>query len=366
MGSCRRGSRPPSAASQAEDLDLAAIGARTEDAGVPAIPFVKAVEALLPEKLRGHFHRGATSQDILDTALVLQIADGLGLIGDRPRRRDRRTGCPCRRHRKTPQAGRSYGQHAAPITFGYAVAVWLAGIADCAATLPALRERALVASLGGPVGTLAALGDDGPAVLAAFAASLGLAVPPATWHVSRGRIVAVGAWLATLIGALAKMATDVVFLASTEVGEVAEPPVAGRGGSSAMPHKRNPLSAGVILAAHAAAKGHVVTLLDCMAAAHQRPAGPWHAEWHALPQLFGLASGALREARRLAEGLVVHAERMRTNLDLTRGLLFADAVAARLAPSLGREAAHAIVERAAAAVRDTGPPLRARFWRAKQ
>jgi 3-carboxy-cis,cis-muconate cycloisomerase len=155
------------------------------------------------------------------------------------------------------------------------------------------------------------------------------------------------------------MATDVAHLASTEVGEVAEPYVPGRGGSSAMPHKRNPVSSTVILAAQAAAPGHVMTLLNAMAAAHERPAGLWHAEWHALPQLFGLASGALREARALAEGLEVDADRMRANLEATRGLLFADAVAGRLAPQMGREAAHDLVEHAAMQVRATGASLRA-------
>ena len=138
---------------------------------------------------------------------------------------------------------------------------------------------------------------------------------------------------------------------------MAEPYVQGRGGSSAMPHKRNPVSSTVILAAQAAAQGHVVTLLTAMAAAHERPAGLWHAEWHALPQLFGLASGALARGAPLAEGLEVHADRMRANIDATRGLLFADAVAARLAPQLGREAGHALVEHAAEQVRTTGAPL---------
>jgi 3-carboxy-cis,cis-muconate cycloisomerase len=154
------------------------------------------------------------------------------------------------------------------------------------------------------------------------------------------------------------MGTDVSNLASTEVAEVQEPYVPGRGGSSAMPHKRNPVSATVILAAHGATKGHVGTLIDAMAAAHERPAGLWHAEWHALPQLFGLASGALREARRLAEGLVVDSRRMRENLDATRGLLFADAAAARLAPTLGRAEAHWTIEDAASEVRATGRSLR--------
>jgi 3-carboxy-cis,cis-muconate cycloisomerase len=155
------------------------------------------------------------------------------------------------------------------------------------------------------------------------------------------------------------MAGDVAHLASTEVGEVSEPHVPGRGGSSAMPHKRNPVSSTVILAAHAAARGHATVLLDAMAAAHERPAGLWHAEWHALPSLFGLASGALREGRALAEGLVVHPDRMKANLDLTHGLLFAEAAAARLSPHLGAEEAHALVERAAGRVRDGADNLKA-------
>jgi 3-carboxy-cis,cis-muconate cycloisomerase len=342
----------------ADDLDIAALGAKAGQAGVLTIPFVKAVEAKLPEALRSHFHYGATSQDILDTATVLQMRDALDLVEKDIAAIAAGLTKLAKAHRKTPMVGRSYGQHAAPITFGYALATWLSGIAEVGAALPRIRERALAASLGGPVGTLAVLGDKGPAVVDAFAKELGLAAPPITWHVTRARLAETGGWLATLIGALAKMATDVVHLSSTEIGEVAEPHAAGRGGSSAMPHKRNPISSTVILAAHGAAAGYVVTLLNAMAAADQRPAGAWHAEWHALPQLFGLASGALREARRIAEGLTVDKERMRANLDLTRGLLFADAAASALAPKLGREAAHRIVEEAANTVRATGLSLR--------
>jgi 3-carboxy-cis,cis-muconate cycloisomerase len=341
----------------ADDLDMGEIGAETTLSGVPTIPFVKAVQKKLPKELEPSFHKGATTQDIADTALVLQIRDAFDLIA-----RDldailaglmRLAG----EHRTTPCVGRTYGQHAAPLTFGYKVAVWAVGIGETAGQLPWLRERALVASLGGPVGTLGGLGGKGPAVAEAFAEELGLGVAPIAWHTLRARMVETGVWLATLMGALAKMATDVANLASTEVGEVAEPYVPGRGGSSAMPHKRNPVSSTVILAAHMAAKGHVTTLLDAMAAAHERPVGAWHAEWHALPQLFGLASGSLREARTLAEGLEVHPDKMRRNLEATRGLLFADAVAARLATRLGRDRAHNLIERAADRVRTSGSAL---------
>jgi 3-carboxy-cis,cis-muconate cycloisomerase len=294
---------------------------------------------------------------VIDTALVLQIREALALLRTDLGAILEGLSRLADDHRATVCAGRTYGQHAAPVTFGYKAAVWLTGVADAAALLPGLRARVLVASLGGPVGTLAAMGERGPRVLDAFAQDLGLGVAPVAWHALRGRMVETGTWLALLIGALAKIATDVAHLASTEVGEAAEPHSPGRGGSSAMPHKRNPVSSTIILAAHAAARGHAGTLIDAMAAGHERSAGLWHAEWHALPALFGLASGALREARRLATGLEIHPERMRRNLDATNGLLFADAAAARLAAQIGREEAHRLVKRAAEEVRETGEPL---------
>ena len=350
---------PAIAAIGAESLDLAELGAGTALAGVPAIPFVKAVQKRLPPDLEPFLHKGSTTQDIVDTALVLQMRDAFDLLAADLDVVLAGLAKLAAEHRETPCAGRSYGQQAQPLSFGFKVAVCAAGIAEVAAELPALRNRVLRASLGGPVGTLSALGERGPAVADAFAEEVGLAPSPIAWHVRRTGIAAAGSWLAMLMGTLAKMATDIVDLASTEVGEVAEPHVPGRGGSSAMPHKRNPVSATVIRAAHAAAPGHVVTLLTAMSAEHERPAGGWHAEWHALPSLFGLASGALAEARRLAAGLVVDADRMRTNLEATRGLLFADAVAARLAKKLGGAGAHARLEAAASTVRETGSSLRA-------
>lgn len=342
----------------ADDLDMGELGAGTALAGVPAIPFVKAVQARLPAALEPGFHKGSTTQDIVDTALVLQMRDGLDLVAAELDAILGALAALAKAHRVTPCVGRSYGQQAQPISFGFKVAVWAAGIAEVAAALPDLRARALRASLGGPAGTLSGLGEHGPEVADAFADELGLARSPVAWHTRRAGIAEAGFWLASLIGAMAKMASDVAHLASTEVGEVAEPHVPGRGGSSAMPHKRNPVSCTVILAAAAAAPGHVTTLLNAMPAQHERPAGLWHAEWHALPGLFGLASGTLAEARRLAEGLVVDPGRMLANLDATRGLLFADAVASRLAARIGRAAAHAAMERAADQVREFARPLR--------
>lgn len=354
---------PPELASAIEAIDpeafdLAALGVATEKAGVPSIPFLAALKHHVPEALEPALHRGATTQDILDTALVLQMRAGFDLLERDLSETISALVTQAERFRRQPSVGRTYSQHAAPLTFGYKVSIWCTALVDCLETLPALRRRVLIGSLAGPVGTLSALGDNGPAIAAAFATELGLYPSVAAWHTSRGAMVAAAQWLATLIGALAKMAGDVVHLTSTEVGEVFEPLLEGRGGSSAMPHKRNPVGCTVILAAHGAAKGHLVTMLDAMAAAHERPAGAWHSEWHAMPQLFGLASGALREALVIASGLTVDISRMESNMQLTRGLLFADAAAARLAPVFGREQAHAIVHDSCDEVRRTGVSLR--------
>lgn len=338
-------------------LDQAALGQATGLAGVPVIPFVKAVQARLPKDLEASFHKGATTQDIADTGLVLQMREALALLRADGAAVLAGLSSLADRHRADPCAGRTYGQHGAPVTFGFKVAVWLAGIADVLDRLPDLEARVLAASLGGPVGTVAGLRDKGPAVVQAFARELGLAAPPLAWHARRAAMAEAGSWLAMLCGALGKMGADVANLASTEVGEVAEPYVPGRGGSSAMPHKRNPVSATVIQSAADAAAPLAATMIGAMVAAHERPAGAWHAEWHALPSLFGLAAGALAEARRLAEGLEVDAGRMRANLDITRGMLFADAAAAVIAKAAGRGAAHALVEEAAGEVRATGRPL---------
>ncbi|WP_372422507.1 lyase family protein [Salinarimonas chemoclinalis] len=358
LGLATEGLADTIAAIAPEVFDLAAIGRETAVAGVPSIPFLKALRALLPGELAGDLHKGATTQDLIDTGLALAMRRAFALVAADLDAILAGLARLAEAHARTPCAGRTYGQHATPVTFGFEAAVWAAGIAEVAAELPAVREGACVASLGGPAGTLPAFGARAPEVADAFAREIGLPGAPIAVHARRAGVARAGTWLALLLGALAKMAGDVAHLASTEVGEVAEPHVPGRGGSSAMPHKRNPVSCTVILAAAGAARGHATTLLDSMVAAHERPAGAWHAEWHALPSLFGLASGALAEARRLAEGLVVDPRAMARNLEATRGLLFADAAAAALVPILGGQAAHARVAAAADAVRADGVSLR--------
>jgi 3-carboxy-cis,cis-muconate cycloisomerase len=345
------------AALSAGDFDLKTLAQGTALAGMPIIPFVSALQAALPANLRGFVHRGATTQDIVDTGLVLQMRDAFALLEADLDAILAALIALAKRHATTPCAGRTYGQHAAPVTFGFKAAVWLAGIASAAGDLPRLKDRVLIASLGGPVGTLASLGEKGPPVAEAFARHLRLREAPIAWHAIRSSMAHTAAWLCLLLGSLGKMAGDIVQLAGTDVGEVAEAHEPGRGGSSAMPHKRNPVSATVIIAAQSAAKGHLVTLNDAMMAAQERSPGLWHAEWHALPPLFGLASGALAHAKTLAQKLEVHPDRMLSNLQMTKGLLFAEAVSASLAVSLGRAEAHALVEEAADIVRDTGEPL---------
>ena len=340
-------------------FDKSALAAGTALAGVPTIAFVKALQKLLPAEFAADLHKGATSQDILDTGLALQMAVAFDLLAVDLAAVLRGLAALARRHAYTPCIARSYGQHAAPISFGFKVAVWLAGIADAASGLEARRDAACRAQLGGPVGTLASLGAHGPAVLADFARELGLGAPAIAWHTRRAGIVEAGQWLATLAGTLAKMAGDVVALASSEIGEASEPHVDGRGGSTAMPHKRNPVAATAILANAQAASGLAAGLAASLVAAHERPAGAWHAEWHAVAALFGCSGGALAHARLLAEGLAVDAAAMSRNIGATRGLVFADAAASLLAPRLGRAGAHALVERAADEVRAGGRDLRA-------
>jgi len=340
-----------------DDFDLDALGAGTTLSAVVPVPFVKMLTAKLPRELQASVHLGATTQDVSDTALSLQMRAAFALLAaDLAAILDGL----CRlaeTHARTPCIGRTYGQHAAPVSFGYKVAVWAAGIAELADDLRHVRDRACKVQLGGPVGTLAASGEHADAVLDDLALDLGLERPPIVWHTRRAAPVAAGHWLARLCGALGKMATDVAHLASTEVGEVAEPAAPGRGGSSSMPHKRNPVAATAILANAQAASGHAASLTMSMLAAHERPTGAWQAEFHSLATLFGLAAGACAQGRVLATGLTVDAAAMARNLDVTRGLVFADAAAAALAPSLGRAAALDAVTLAADRVRRDGITL---------
>ena len=240
-------------------------------------------------------------------------------------------------------AGRTHLQHALPITFGFKCAVWLDAVQRQQRHLAALREAVPVVQFGGAAGTLASLGADGIDVLTALAEELGLGVPRIAWHVARDRLAEVACFEGVLTGVLGKIATDVMLMMQTELDEVREPYLPGRGGSSTMPQKRNPIACELILAAARNVRQLVPVMLDALIADHERATGPWHAEWIALPQAFALTAGALHHTRALLEGLEVDPARMRRNLDATHGMISAEAVMMALAPHVGREQAHHLV-----------------------
>jgi 3-carboxy-cis,cis-muconate cycloisomerase len=252
---------------------------------------------------------------------------------------------------------RTLMQHALPTTFGYKAAVWLAGALEARALVLDARER-LAAQLGGAAGTLAALGEHGPAVAARFARELGLAEPALPWHTSRVRVAALGSSLATLAGAFGKIALDVVLLAQTEVGEVAEPSGDGRGGSSTMAHKRNPIGSTLALANARRANAFAGLLTGSLAQEHERAAGAWHAEWDAIAGVLAAAGGATSAMAEVLTGLEVHPERMRANLDLTHGLVLSERLAFALAERVGQGEARAIVSEASARAAGRGTGLR--------
>ncbi|HUN51657.1 MAG TPA: 3-carboxy-cis,cis-muconate cycloisomerase [Candidatus Sulfotelmatobacter sp.] len=334
---------------RAELFDVAALAESAAAGGNPAIPLVKELTALVAAADRtasGFVHWGATSQDAMDTGLVLQLRQALApLDADLAELADALAGLAAR-HKATPMPGRTWLQHALPITFGLKAAGWLDAVERYRARLAAMKPHLLVLQFGGAAGTLAALGDQGLAVATALAAELDLALPALPWHSERDRLAEFAGLLGALTGTLGKMARDLSLLMQTDVGEVFEPAAEGRGGSSTMPHKRNPVASAAVLAAATRAPGLVATMLAAMVQEHERGLGNWPAEWTALPELVVLAGGALAQMRETMAGLEVDAARMRANIDATRGLMLAEAVTMALGARLGRQAAHQRIEAA--------------------
>ena len=341
------------AACRVELFDLAALYREAAVAGTPAIPLVRMLTALVEGDAGRYVHWGATSQDAIDTALVLQLREGLDLLTAQLLELGAACATLAARHRRTPMAGRTLLQQALPITFGLKAARWLALVTRQARRLRELRGRVLVVQLGGAAGTLASLGERGIAVTEYLAEEFGLAVPELPWHAERDRVAEVAAALGVVAGALAKIAGDVALLAQTEVGEVSEAAAPGKGGSSALPQKRNPVDATVALASARLAIGVVPVILGAMAQEHERAAGGWQAEWAALPDLFRYTASALARVHAAVGGLAVDPERMHANLELGGGLIMAESLTMALAPRVGRPEAYDVVraacERAAAA-----------------
>jgi 3-carboxy-cis,cis-muconate cycloisomerase len=333
------------AAAARGDLRTEVLAASARNVGYPVVGLVSELSRGAGE-FGGWTHWGATTQDIMDTATVLQVRQGLGLIEAEMRAILAALADRARTHRDTVMAGRTHLQQALPTTFGLKCAIWAMPFIGYLGRLPELRQRVEQVEFGGAAGTLASLGDQGIAVMEALAAELGLRAPIAPWHVCREALAETVAYLGLICGSLAKLATDIILLAQTEVGEVAEPYVAGRGASSTMPQKRNPIASEYILAAARTVQALVPVMLGAMAQDHERATGPWQGEALALPQAFVLTHGALLHARAIAEGMVVDPERMRRNLDLTHGLIVAEAVMMGLAPHLGRSEAHHVVKHA--------------------
>ncbi|ALN17826.1 3-carboxy-cis,cis-muconate cycloisomerase [Ectopseudomonas mendocina] len=338
---------PIEAACKAELYDYPALAQAIATAGNSAIPLVKAlgkrIAASNPEAER-YVHLGATSQDAMDSGLVLQLRAAIGLLESDLAKLADALAAQAERHIDTPLAGRTWLQQATPVTLGMKLAGVLGAVTRHRQRLSELKPRLLSLQFGGASGSLAALGEAGWSVSGALAQELELTLPEQPWHTQRDRLVEFASLLGMIAGSLGKLGRDLSLLMQTEAGEVFEPSAPGKGGSSTMPHKRNPVSAAVLIGAATRAPGLVATMFSAMPQEHERSLGLWHAEWDTLPELCCLVSGALQQALLVVPGLEVDAARMRANLELTQGLVLAEAVSIALAQKIGRDAAHHLIE----------------------
>lgn len=340
---------PIAAACARRGIDLRALAEAAGIAGNTAIPLVKMATARVAEadpEAAKWLHYGATSQDVMDTGLVLQLREAFRVVEADLGRAMAAAATLARAHRDTPMAGRTWLQQALPITFGLKMAGTLDALMRHRDRLAEARPRILALQFGGAAGTLASLGDKGPEVARLLAASLDLSLPDTPWHGQRDRILEAASLMAGLVATAAKVARDVALMMQTEVGEVLEPAAPGRGGSSTMPHKRNPALSATILGAAGVAPQLLAAIAAGASGEHERAAGGWQSEWLALPELARLTGGVTARLAELLEGLEVRSGRMRANLDATGGLLMAEAVQMALAPALGRLAAHDRIEAA--------------------
>lgn len=347
------------AASCREELfDIAALYREAAVAGTPAIPLVRMLTARVEGEARKFVHWGATSQDAIDTALMLSMRDGLNLLI--AGLLDICAACAtlAEKHRNTLMAGRTLLQQALPITFGLKAARWLALVTRQVQAMRERRERTLAVQLGGAAGTLASLREHGLQVIELLAGELNLPAPELPWHTERDRVAEIAATLGVVAGAMAKIASDVALLAQTEVGEVSEGDAPGKGGSSAMPQKHNPVDATSAIASARLAIGVVPVMLSAMTQEHERAVGGWQAEWAAIPNLFCYTASAVEGVRGAVAGLAIDPAHMKANLDLTGGLIMAEALTMALAPKVGRPEAYRITQAVCNRVAGSGKTLR--------
>ncbi|CUT14902.1 3carboxyciscismuconate cycloisomerase EC 5512 [Bradyrhizobium sp.] len=340
---------PIEAACKADTFDTAALAEAATRSGNLAIPLVKTLTANVGKadaEAARYVHWGATSQDVIDTATMLTLRAGIDALDADLSRAIKGFAALARAHRNTAMVARTWLQHALPMPFGLKAAEYAASLARARCRLRRLRREGLALQFGGAAGTLAALGDKGLAVAERLAQELNLPLPEAPWHTHRDRIAEAASSFAILAGSCGKIARDVSLLMQTDVAEAFEPAGEGRGGSSTMPHKRNPVAAASALGCATMAPQLAATIFAAQVQDHERSAGPWHAEWPTLPQLMLVTSGALAAIVDIAEGLNVDAARMRSNLDATHGLIMAEAVTFALAETIGKSDAHHLVEAA--------------------
>ncbi|MDF7797273.1 3-carboxy-cis,cis-muconate cycloisomerase [Pseudomonas syringae] len=342
-------------------FDFDALAIAIGSAGNSAIPLVKALGkqiAARSAEAERYVHMGATSQDVMDSGLVLQLRRAIALLERDLSRLADAMAEQAQRHAGTPLAGRTWLQQATPVTLGMKIAGWLGAVTRHRQRLNEIKPRLLCLQFGGASGSLAALGDQAFSVAEALAGELQLALPEQPWHTQRDRLVEFAGLLGLIAGSLGKLGRDVSLLMQTEVGEVFEPSAPGKGGSSTMPHKRNPVGAAVMISTATRAPGLVATMLAAMPQEHERSLGLWHAEWETLPELCCLVSGSLQQALQVIPGLQVDAERMAINLQSTKGLVLAEAVSIALAQRIGRDAAHHLVEQCCRRAVEQGAHLR--------
>ncbi|WP_397453290.1 3-carboxy-cis,cis-muconate cycloisomerase [Pseudomonas sp. NA-150] len=349
------------AACRAEGYDVGELAIAIGSAGNSAIPLVKALGKQIAARnveAERYVHLGATSQDVMDSGLVLQLRAAIELLENDLQQLADSLAEQAQRYADTPLAGRTWLQQATPVTLGMKIAGWLGSITRHRQRLLEIKPRVLCLQFGGASGSLAALGDQAFPVAETLARELKLNLPEQPWHTQRDRLVEFASLLGLIAGSLGKVGRDLSLLMQTETGEVFEPSAPGKGGSSTMPHKRNPVSAAVMIGAATRAPGLVATMFAAMPQEHERSLGLWHAEWETLPELCCLVSGSLQQALHVIPGLEVDAERMRRNLEQTKGLVLAEAVSIALAQRIGRDAAHHLIEQCCRRAVEQGVHLR--------
>lgn len=334
---------------QADHIDVSALMIAAQDAGNIAIPLVKqltaAVAAVDADAAR-YVHWGATSQDVIDTGRVLQLREAIHLMARELAALIDALAGMAQRYRDTPMIGRTWLQHALPITFGMKLAGWLDALLRHQQRLQVCREQVGVLQFGGASGTLASLGEHASSVAKGMAQALELKTPHLPWHAHRDRFVECATALGILTGTLGKIARDISLMSQTEVAELSEHSAPGRGGSSSMPHKRNPVGSAAVLSAATRVPSLVATMLSAMPNEHERALGGWQSEWETLPEIVCLSAAALAHLRGVIDSLQIDTERMRQNMDASRGMVMAESVTLALAKNLGRAQAHQIVEAA--------------------